>query len=223
MNAFKKTLVAIAAAATLGATGLASTQASANGYGYDIVTVGMAAGMATTANPRTATTAIPPTATALMVMAIGATAMATAAATGNGRISRLPSLTPGSRRPPTRLGGTARQEMEARGAHALFPRELRPGQTRLTREPSRAVDRQTHEDHSLNRRQEPGHATSSHRLALSSRYCGSPGFGRLCRYPARIGSGPNHRGTALDLPKAFARTCHLVPRNGSVGSRTNLH
>ena len=33
MNAFKKTLVAIAAAATLGATGLASTQASANGYG----------------------------------------------------------------------------------------------------------------------------------------------------------------------------------------------
>jgi hypothetical protein len=35
MNAFKKTLVAIAAAATLGATGLASTQASAeDGYGY---------------------------------------------------------------------------------------------------------------------------------------------------------------------------------------------
>ena len=34
MNAFKKTLVAIAAVATLGATGLASTQASANGYGY---------------------------------------------------------------------------------------------------------------------------------------------------------------------------------------------
>ena len=34
MNAFKKTLVAIAAAATLGATGLASTQASANGYSY---------------------------------------------------------------------------------------------------------------------------------------------------------------------------------------------
>src|ERR1700722_6167486 len=34
MNAFKKPLVAIAALATLGATGLASTQASANGYGY---------------------------------------------------------------------------------------------------------------------------------------------------------------------------------------------
>ena len=34
MNAFKKTLVAIAAAATLSATGLASTQASAHGYGY---------------------------------------------------------------------------------------------------------------------------------------------------------------------------------------------
>ena len=34
MNAFKKTLVAIAAAATLGATGLAATQASANDYGY---------------------------------------------------------------------------------------------------------------------------------------------------------------------------------------------
>ena len=34
MNAFKQTLVAIAAAATLGATGLASTQASANHYGY---------------------------------------------------------------------------------------------------------------------------------------------------------------------------------------------
>jgi hypothetical protein len=35
MNAFKKTLVAIAAAATLGATGFASTQASANDYGYN--------------------------------------------------------------------------------------------------------------------------------------------------------------------------------------------
>ena len=34
MNAFKQTLVAIAAAATLGATGLASNQASANDYGY---------------------------------------------------------------------------------------------------------------------------------------------------------------------------------------------
>src|SRR5271167_2679564 len=35
MNAFRKTLVAIAAAATLGGTGLASTQASAeDGYGY---------------------------------------------------------------------------------------------------------------------------------------------------------------------------------------------
>src|SRR3984957_3243618 len=64
----------------------------------DMVTadMGLGGGMAT-ANPRTATTAIPPTATALMVMAIGATAMATAAATGNGRISRLPSLTQGSR------------------------------------------------------------------------------------------------------------------------------
>ena len=96
--------------------------------------------------------------------------------------------------------------MEAQGAHTLFLRELRPGQTHLTHEPSRAVDRQTHEDHSLNRRQEPGHATSSHRLALSSRYCGSPGFGRLCRYPARFGSGPNHGATALDLPKALGRT-----------------
>src|SRR5271168_3147680 len=46
-----------------------------------MVTVRMA-GMATTASPRTATTAIPPTATALMAMAIRATAMATAAATG---------------------------------------------------------------------------------------------------------------------------------------------
>ena len=34
MNAFKKTLVAIAAAATLGATCLAATQASAHGYGF---------------------------------------------------------------------------------------------------------------------------------------------------------------------------------------------
>jgi len=34
MNAFRQTLVAIAAAVTLGATGLASTQASANDYGY---------------------------------------------------------------------------------------------------------------------------------------------------------------------------------------------
>ena len=34
MNAFKQTLVAIAAVVTLGATGLASTQASANDYGY---------------------------------------------------------------------------------------------------------------------------------------------------------------------------------------------
>ena len=34
MNAFKKPLVAIAALATLGATLLASTQASANNYGY---------------------------------------------------------------------------------------------------------------------------------------------------------------------------------------------
>src|SRR5271163_2554724 len=72
-----------------------------------IVTVGMAAGMTTTANPRTATTAIPPTAIALMVMAIGATAMATAAATGNGRISRLPSLTPGSRGRRRGLGDRA--------------------------------------------------------------------------------------------------------------------
>ena len=37
MNAFKKTLVAIAAVATLGATGLASTQASAcDEYGYSL-------------------------------------------------------------------------------------------------------------------------------------------------------------------------------------------
>jgi hypothetical protein len=132
--------------------------------------------------------------------------MATAAATGNGRISRLPSLTPGSRGRRRGLGGPGVRRWKPGGSHALFPRELRPGRTRLTREPSRAVDRQTHEDHSLNRRQEPGHATSSHRLALSSRYRGSPGFGRLCRYPARIGSGPNHGATALDLPKAFART-----------------
>src|SRR5271170_681880 len=48
--------------------------------------------------------------------------------------------------------GTAPQEMEALGPHALFPRELRPGRTHLTHEPSRAVDRQTHQDHSLNRR-----------------------------------------------------------------------
>jgi hypothetical protein len=34
MNAFKQTLVAIAAVVTLGATGLVSTQASANDYGY---------------------------------------------------------------------------------------------------------------------------------------------------------------------------------------------
>src|SRR5271155_3415595 len=72
-----------------------------------IVTVGMAAGMATTANPRTAPTAIPPTAIALTVMAIGATAMATAAATGNGGISRLPSLTPGSRGRRRGFGGRA--------------------------------------------------------------------------------------------------------------------
>ena len=126
--------------------------------------------------------------------------MATAAATGNGRISRLPSLTPGSRGRRRGLGGPRVRRWKP-GEHALFHRELRPGQTHFTREPSRAVDRQTHEDHSLNRRQEPGHATSSRRLALSSRYCGSPGFGRLCRYPARIGSGPNHGATALDLPK----------------------
>ena len=35
MNAFKKTLVAIAAAATLGATCLASSQVSANDYSYN--------------------------------------------------------------------------------------------------------------------------------------------------------------------------------------------
>src|ERR1700740_2650357 len=35
MNAFKKTSSALPAPATLGATGLASTQASANGYGYN--------------------------------------------------------------------------------------------------------------------------------------------------------------------------------------------
>src|ERR1700722_12883433 len=92
----------------------------------------MAAGMAT-ANPRTATTAIPPTATALMVMAIRATAMATAAATGNGQISRLPSLTPGSL-----PAADAAWRDRASG-------DGRPG-------PSRAVDRQTHEDHSLTRR-----------------------------------------------------------------------
>ncbi len=131
--------------------------------------------------------------------------MATAAATGNGRISRLPSLTPGSRGRRRGLAGPRVRRWKPGGSHALFPRELRPGRTRLTREPSRAVDRQTHEDNSLNRRQEPGHATSSHRLALSSRYRGSPGFGRLCRYPARVGSGPNHGATALDLPKTFAR------------------
>src|SRR5271168_3189466 len=110
-----------------------------------IVMAGMAAGMATTASLRTATTAIPPTATALMVMAIRATAMdmATAAATGNGRI--FPSFHP-SRQALAAAdaagGGTARQEMEALGPHALFHRELRPGQNHLTREPSRAVDRQ---------------------------------------------------------------------------------
>src|SRR5271168_4044355 len=117
-----------------------------------IVTVGMAAGMATTASPRTATTAIPPTATALTVMAIGATAMATAAATGNGRVSRLPSLTPGSRGRRRGWGGPRVRRWKPGGPHALFPRELCPGRTHLTREPSRTVDRQTHEDHSLNRR-----------------------------------------------------------------------
>ena len=40
MNAFKQTLVAIAAAATLGATGLVSTQASANDYGYGYASYG---------------------------------------------------------------------------------------------------------------------------------------------------------------------------------------
>ena len=141
-----------------------------------------------------------------MVMAIRATAMATAAATGNGQISRLPSLTPGSLPAADAAWRDRASGDGSPGAHALFPRELRPGRTRLTREPSRAVDRQTHEDHSLYRRQEPGHAKSSHRLAVSSRYRGSPGFGRLCRYPARVGSGPNHGATALYLPKTSART-----------------
>jgi len=59
----------------------------------------------------------------------------------------------------------------------LFPRELRPGRTRFTREPCRAsIDDR--------RRPQPEKATgdtpreSSHRLALSSRY-GSPGSGSL--------------------------------------------
>ena len=79
MNAFKKTLVAIAAVATLGATGLVSTQASAgyyNSYGYG----GYGGGMAT-ASPPTATTAIPPTtAIPLTATATSPTATATAAA-----------------------------------------------------------------------------------------------------------------------------------------------
>src|SRR5271169_6629279 len=77
------------------------------------------AGMATTASPRTATTAIPPTATTLMVMAIGATAMATAAAIGNGRISPLPSLTPGSRGRRRGWGDRALGDGSPKGGDAL--------------------------------------------------------------------------------------------------------
>ena len=88
MNAFRKTLVAIAAAATLGATGLASTQASAEDGMVTAAMVGMATTAtprtATIATPRTATTAIPRMATALMAVtvatAVTVTAMATATA-----------------------------------------------------------------------------------------------------------------------------------------------
>jgi hypothetical protein len=62
-------------------------------------------------------------------------------------ISRLPSLTPGSRGRRRAAWGDRASGDGSRGSHALFHRELRPGQTHLTREP-----RQTHEDHNLNRR-----------------------------------------------------------------------
>src|SRR5271169_2575743 len=105
-----------------------------------IVTVGMAAGMATTANPRTATTAIPPTATALTVMAIGATAMATAAATGNGRISRLPSLTPGYRGRRRGLGGPRVRRWKPGGRMRCSLGNCAPAEPALLGEPSRPVD-----------------------------------------------------------------------------------
>ena len=80
MNAFKKTLVAIAAVATLG--GLASPQASAADITTTADMVDMAAGMAT-ASPPTATTAIPPT-TAIPLTATATSPTATTAA-DNGR------------------------------------------------------------------------------------------------------------------------------------------
>jgi hypothetical protein len=98
INAFKQTLVAIVAAATLGATGLASTQASANDYGYGYGSYG---GYGYIAIPRTATaTAIPLTAT---VTATGTTATAP----GNRRFPGFPSTrrdfhhAASSSRPPT--------------------------------------------------------------------------------------------------------------------------
>ena len=94
MNAFRKTLVAIAAVATLGATGLASTQASAEdgygyggygGYGYNSYPsygYNSYPSYGYKATPRMATTAIPRMATALMAVtvAVTVTAMATATA-----------------------------------------------------------------------------------------------------------------------------------------------
>jgi hypothetical protein len=133
--------------------------------------------------------------------------MATAAATGNGRISRLPSLTPGSRVRQRGLGGPRIRRWKPGGRVRCSQGSCAPAKPALLVNPvGPSIDRPTKT--SLNRRQEPGHATSSHRLALSSRYRGSPGFGRLCRYPARVGSGPNHGATALDLPKAFAHVWH---------------
>ena len=100
MNAFKKTLVAIAALATLGATGLASTQASANGYGYgygygygsyggygynSYSSYGSGYGYGRPSYGYGYGYAIPRTATAM------AMAMAMATAPGNGRFSGFPS------------------------------------------------------------------------------------------------------------------------------------
>jgi hypothetical protein len=93
MNAFKQTLVAIAAAATLGATGLASIRPPPM---TTATVMARMAGMATIAIPRTATaTAIPRTATATAIP-LTATATvtatgATATAPGSGRFPGFPS------------------------------------------------------------------------------------------------------------------------------------
>ena len=81
MNAFKKTLVAIAAVATLGATGLAPPRLPPD-ITTAMATADTVAGMAT-ASPPTAITAIPPTAAIpLTATATSPTATATAAAEG---------------------------------------------------------------------------------------------------------------------------------------------